>query len=106
MYIYESHHGGHYASNKLLPHKKLHCEECGDSDTLVGEYDPDDIVSSSDKSAIAFIIYVIENGYWDIGGIVDEICSCFNVPETSRDCLTCAVSDLMELYELNNIDDE
>lgn len=106
MYIYESHHGGHYASDRLLPHNKRYCEECGDSDTLVGEYDPDDIVSLSDKSAVAFIIYLIESGYWNIEGIVDDICSCFNIPETSRDCLTYVVSSLMELSELNNIDDE
>lgn len=106
MYIYESHLGGHYASDELLPYSKRHCKTCCDSDTLVGEYDPNDIISSSDKSAIAFIVYLIENGYWDIEGIVDTICSCFNVPETSSDRLTCAVLDLIELSELNSIDDE
>lgn len=37
MYIYESHLDGLYVSNDKLDSDKLCCEECGDSDWLIGE---------------------------------------------------------------------
>ena len=36
MYIYESHMGGLYTSDKSLDYEDLYCEECGDSDWLIG----------------------------------------------------------------------
>ena len=36
MYIYESHMGGLYTSDEPLDYEDLYCEECGDSDWLVG----------------------------------------------------------------------
>ena len=36
MYIYESHLGGLYASNTMLDWKETYCEQCGDSDWLIG----------------------------------------------------------------------
>lgn len=36
MYIYESHMGGYYVSDEFLRYEELYCEECGDSDTLIG----------------------------------------------------------------------
>ena len=36
MYIYESHMGGLYTSDDPLDYEDLYCEECGDSDWLVG----------------------------------------------------------------------
>ena len=35
-YIYESHMGGLYTSEYLLPCDYLHCETCGDSDLEMG----------------------------------------------------------------------
>ena len=39
MYIYESHLGGLYTSNRELDFDELYCEQCGDSDWLVGYAD-------------------------------------------------------------------
>ena len=37
MYIYESHLGGLFVSEDILDFHQCYCEECGDSDTLIGE---------------------------------------------------------------------
>ena len=39
MYIYGSHLGGIYTSDEEIPFEDLYCEECGDSDTELGEAD-------------------------------------------------------------------
>lgn len=39
MYIYENHMGGLYAEPMELSYEQLYCEECGDSDSLIGEVD-------------------------------------------------------------------
>lgn len=36
MYIYESHLGHLYMSHQELSHKDTYCEQCGDSDWLIG----------------------------------------------------------------------
>ena len=36
MYIYEGHLGGLYATEYPLDYDDLYCEECGDSDWLIG----------------------------------------------------------------------
>ena len=36
MYIYEGHMGGLYTSDEPLDYEDLYCEECGDSDWLIG----------------------------------------------------------------------
>lgn len=36
MYIYEHHMGGLYTSNSVLDYDERYCEQCGDSDWLVG----------------------------------------------------------------------
>lgn len=36
MYIYESHMGGLYVSDEQLDYEYLYCEQCGDSDWLIG----------------------------------------------------------------------
>ena len=36
MYIYESHLGGLYTSDEYLNYDDLYCEQCGDSDWLIG----------------------------------------------------------------------
>lgn len=61
MYIYESHLGGVYARSKELSYEQLYCEQCGDSDSLIGEADtaeeawallkPNDFVCLSCKDA-------------------------------------------------------
>ena len=36
MYIYKGHMGGLYTSDEPLDYEDLYCEECGDSDWLIG----------------------------------------------------------------------
>ena len=36
MYIYEGHLGGLYTSEEPIEYEDLYCEECGDSDNLLG----------------------------------------------------------------------
>ena len=36
MYIYEGHLGGLYTTEEPLEYEDLYCEECEDSDTLIG----------------------------------------------------------------------
>lgn len=36
MYIYESHMGALYTSEFELEYEELYCEQCGESDSLVG----------------------------------------------------------------------
>ena len=39
MYLYESHLGGLYADDELFDWTELYCEECGDSDRVLGTFD-------------------------------------------------------------------
>lgn len=36
MYIYQSHMGGLFVSGDILDYEQTYCEECGDSDFLIG----------------------------------------------------------------------
>lgn len=36
MYIYEDHVGGLYTADHMLSYEERHCEQCGDTDWLVG----------------------------------------------------------------------
>lgn len=38
-YIYDSHIGGIYVSDEELNHEDLYCEQCGDSDQLLGMFE-------------------------------------------------------------------
>lgn len=39
VYVYESHLGGLYTSDDYIPFDELYCEQCGDSDYEIGEFD-------------------------------------------------------------------
>ncbi len=41
-YLYECHMGGYYEDEESLDLEDLHCEKCGDSDTLVGFFETDE----------------------------------------------------------------
>lgn len=38
-YLYESHFGGLYTSDRKLDFRDLYCEQCGDSDWLIGPFE-------------------------------------------------------------------
>lgn len=42
MFYYENHMGGWYSTDHELSYKETYCEECGDSDFLLGEYESDE----------------------------------------------------------------
>ena len=39
VYVYESHLGGLYTSDDSIPFDDLYCEQCGDSDYEIGQFD-------------------------------------------------------------------
>lgn len=39
MYIYENHMGGIYTTEYEQDYESLYCEQCGDSDRLIGQAD-------------------------------------------------------------------
>ena len=39
VYVYESHLGGLYPSDDYIPYDELYCEQCGDSDYEIGQFD-------------------------------------------------------------------
>lgn len=92
MYIYESHLGGFYESDEDIPFEELYCEECGDSDTLIGLYDKDNVFS-----AMEFIIIMTER-CCDTAYIMSSIRQLFDVPETAIVDLYKVVSGLVSLY--------
>ncbi len=64
MYVYESHLGGVYLSDEIIPFDALYCETCGDSDELLGE------IKDGDYSALRSLLE--ENGYSE--EYVNEVC--------------------------------
>ena len=59
-YLYESHMGGYYSSEKKLSYNALYCEECGDSDYLVGSFTDENslkkLLNDLDKEYVEKII--------------------------------------------------
>jgi len=65
MYYYESHLGGIYTAEEALDYEDLYCEECGDSDTVLGYF----------ESFREFLINYADNFYmyWDLKVVIDDI---------------------------------
>ena len=98
MYIYENHLGGIYWSNSQLDYDDLYCDECGDSDSLIGEYDPDDIISNNNSSALSLIKELIDHCY-SSDYIAEKICSYFNIPGDAKYSVYKLVRGMDELHE-------
>lgn len=75
IYIYESHLGGYHASDEPLDYDVLYCEECGDADTLVGEYDP-----ASPGDALRFALDAARDGNYSTDYIKDKTEEFFDRP--------------------------
>ena len=56
-YVYESHLGGLYTSDDYIPSDELYCEQCGDSDYEIGQFDTFE----------EFLRYYADNIYVDPG---------------------------------------
>lgn len=58
VYVYESHLGGLYTSDDYIQSDELYCEQCGDSDYEIGQFDTFE----------EFLRYYADNIYVDPGG--------------------------------------
>lgn len=68
VYVYESHFGGLYTSDDYIPSDELYCEQCGDSDYEIGQFDTFE----------EFLRYYADNIYvdpWDGGYDIDLVIS-------------------------------
>ena len=75
MYIFESHLGGYHASDEPLDYDVPYFEECGDADTLVGEYDP-----ASAGDALRFALDAARDGNYSTDYIKDKTEEFFDRP--------------------------
>lgn len=67
-YVYESHLGGYYTSDDYISSDELYCEQCGDSDYEIGQFDTFE----------EFLRYYADNIYvdpWDGGYDIDLVIS-------------------------------
>lgn len=68
VYVYESHIGGLYTSDDHIPSDELYCEQCGDNDYEIGQFDTFE----------EFLRYYADNIYvdpWDGGYGLDLVIS-------------------------------
>ena len=76
MYLYESHMGGLYTSENELDYEYLYCEQCGDSDWLIGEFDTIEEYWDLIKDDCS----INGRGGWCLQSIYVDICKEFNLP--------------------------
>lgn len=73
MYLYESHLGSLYTTDHEMDFTDLYCEQCGDSDRLVGEF----------NSAIDVLIYMANDialngsGGWCLEHVIEILYEAF-----------------------------
>lgn len=77
MYIYESHLGGLYTSEYLYDYDELYCEECGDCDREMGNF----------ESAVDVLAYMADDidandghGGWCIDMLLEDLAVFDDVP--------------------------
>ena len=80
MYLYEGHMGTLYTTDYEMHFGDLYCEQCGDSDRLVGEF----------NSAIDALIYMANDidvdgsGGWDLSYVIEVLSVFEDCPEYSK----------------------
>ena len=100
MYLYESHMGGLYTSENELDYEYLYCEQCGDSDWLIGEFDTIEEYWDLIKDDCS----INGRGGWSLQYIYSEMCKEFNLPKLPQDKDNwCKVSDnkIVKIIEKN-----
>lgn len=101
VWVYESHLGGLYTEDHPVPVEDLYCEECGDSDWNLGEF----------ETLRDFLRYYANNIYVDdecdggysLEGVLDDIAHWFddNLTWDEAACIVWeARKELEEEYEL------
>ena len=76
MFVYENHLGGLYCTDYEKDWDDLYCEQCGDSDWFVGEFD-------SAKDVLAYMaddIDVDNSGGWILDMLLEDLWSFDDVP--------------------------
>ena len=79
-YVYSSHLGGLYCSDEELDWDDLYCEQCGDSDWFIGEFD-------SAKDVLAYMaddIDVDNSGGWILEMLLEDLKSFDDVPSLAE----------------------
>ena len=92
MYLYESHMGGLYSTQEEQEFEDLYCEQCGDSDWFIGEYE----TLGEYWNLIKEDCSINGSGGWSLQSIYVDICKEFNLPMPPLD----------ENYWVNLSDDE
>ena len=76
MYLYESHMGGLYSTQEEQEFEDLNCEQCGDSDWFIGEYE----TLKEYWNLIKEDCSINGSGGWSLQSIYVDICKEFNLP--------------------------
>lgn len=76
-YLYEGHLGGLYTSDYYIDPDELHCEQCGDSDWLLGEYE----TISDFWDLIEGECDINGSGGWCLQYVYPLMVSEFNIPD-------------------------
>lgn len=83
MYLYESHLGGLYTSLDEQSYDDCYCEQCGDSDWLLGYYDSGEEV----LRALCDEIEIENEGGWNLQYILEVLSNDFNCNFTSEEAI-------------------
>ena len=100
MYLYENHMGGLYSTQEEQEFEDLYCEQCGDSDWFIGEYETLEEYWNLIKDDCS----INGSGGWSLQYIYSEMCNEFNLPKLPQDSDGwCEVSDdkIIKIIEKN-----
>lgn len=95
-YLYESHLGGIYITDNMLDRDKLYCEDCGDSDWLIGSFE----TVKDFWNLVKDECDINGSGGWSLQYIYSMMIETFDLPDDAqyendydRDCGFCCNSD-------------
>lgn len=96
-FYYQSHMGGIYLSDEEIPTERLYCDECYDSDWLIGEYETfedflrdrcEDIIVMRDEETIdQYGGYLLHKGDLLTGGFQGDLWDAYNIVMEAREAL-------------------
>ena len=105
-YLYDSHMGGLYTSDEKLNYDYLYCEQCGDSDTLIGSFSTIQDFWNLIKEKCS----INGSGGYSLQYVYPILVSEFNLPDNvqyendyERDCGFCSNSDKEILAKINEL---
>ena len=105
-YLYESHLGGIYITDNMLDRDRLYCEDCGDSDWLIGPFE----TVKDFWALIADDCDINGSGGWSLQYFYPMIVEIFDLPDVveyenddERDCGFCNHSDKYILARIEEL---